>query len=57
MKNPALPPQIVTLPTPIVHRETTKGININGLKFSDDSVPDRESDIETINNQIIAKLI
>jgi len=49
MNNPWLPTQIVTLPTAIIHRETTKGEN--------ESSPDRENDVEIINKQIMAKLI
>ncbi len=53
MNNPWLPTQIVTLPTTIIHRETTKGKN----EFGRDFLPYRENDIETINKQIMAKLI
>ena len=48
MKNPWCPTQIVTLPTTIIHRKTTKGENETGKN--------RENDIETINKQIMEKL-
>jgi len=49
MKNPWGPTQIVTLPTTIIHRKTTKGEN--------ETVKNRKDDIEIINKQIMAKLI
>ncbi len=56
MNNPGLPTQIVTLPTAIIHRETTKGENVCGSKLKNDFLPYGENDIEIINKQIMEKL-
>jgi len=49
INNPGLPIQIVTLPTTIIHRETTQGENKSGKNF----LSDRKNDIEIINKQIM----
>ena len=53
MNNPGLPPQIVTLPTEIIHRETTKAGKVSGSK---DSYLNMDNDILFINKQIMSKL-
>jgi DNA-binding LacI/PurR family transcriptional regulator len=57
MNNPGLPAQIVSLPTKILHRVTTKGGNLYSLKSEVCTVLDSENNIELINKQITAKLI
>ena len=56
MNNPGLPVQVVSLPTTIIHRETSKGINASASKSVKGSMPDPENDIELINKQIIGKV-